>query len=383
MKLVQRVVLLLGIVFLLQSTVVAQATAVDSLTADAAILIEASTGKVLFEKNADKREYPASTTKMMTLLLALENCNLNDIVKVKADAAAVGGSSMKLETGDEIQMGELLQGMMLASGNDATVAVADYMTSSMGDFTATMNKKAKELGATNTNFVNSSGLPDINHYSTARDLSKIAAYGYRNPTFRSIVSVKEKNIQWVKPAKKHFTFENTNELLKEDDNINGIKTGYTRAAGECLVASSERNGVNLIAVVLHANDGCRFTEAETLLDYGFTKVSMEKAFSKNELVKPVYVRGGKGYKITARPQKHICYPVSDGDKKRYSVKYDMPNFVDAPVSAGQRVGALCILYNGKEVDRVDMVADSSMGKGFSLMSFIIQIYDGIFNGLNL
>jgi D-alanyl-D-alanine carboxypeptidase (penicillin-binding protein 5/6) len=376
-RLVQRVILLLGVVFLLQSTVV-QAEAIDSLTADAAILIEASTGKVLFEKNADKREYPASTTKMMTLLLALENCNLNDTVQVTAEAAAVEGSSMELDAGDKIQLGELLQGMMLASGNDATVAVADYMASSMESFTAKMNKKARALGATNTNFVNSSGLPDPDHYSTARDLSKIAAYGYRNPTFRSIVRVKEKRIQWIKPATKYFTFENTNELLEEDDDINGIKTGYTSAAGECLVASAERNGVNLIAVVLHAGDGCRFTEAATLLDYGFAKVNMEKAFSKDELIKSVYVQGGKNYRITARPQKDIYYPVSGGDKGCYSVKYDMPNFIEAPVSAGQKVGALCILYNGKEVDRVDMVADSAIGKGFSLMSFLIGIYAGIF-----
>lgn len=381
MRLVQRVILLFGIIFLVQSTV-AQAEAVDSLTADAAILIEASTGKVLFEKNADKREYPASTTKMMTLLLALENCNLNDTVRVTAEAAAVEGSSMELNNGDEIQLGELLQGMMLASGNDATVAVADYMTSSMESFTAKMNKKARELGATNTNFVNSSGLPDPDHYSTARDLSKIAAYGYRNPTFRSIVRVKEKKIQWIRPATKYFTFENTNELLEEDDDINGIKTGYTSAAGECLVASAERNGVNLIAVVLHADDGCRFTEAATLLDYGFTKVNMEKAFSKDELIKSIYVQGGKNYKITARPQKDIYYPVSGGDKSHYSVKYDVPNFVEAPISAGQKVGALCILYNGKEVDRMDMVADSAIGKGFSLMSFLIRIYAGIFSGLH-
>jgi serine-type D-Ala-D-Ala carboxypeptidase (penicillin-binding protein 5/6) len=377
-RFVQRAILLLGMIFLMQPTVVAQAEPVDSLTADAAILIEASTGKVLFEKNADKREYPASTTKMMTLLLALENCNLNDTVRVTADAAAVEGSSMELDAGDEIQLGELLQGMMLASGNDATVAVADYMASSMESFTAKMNKKARALGATNTNFVNSSGLPDPDHYSTARDLSKIAAYGYRNPTFRSIVRVKEKKIQWIRPATKYFTFENTNELLEEDDDINGIKTGYTSAAGECLVASAERNGVNLIAVVLHAGDGCRFTEAATLLDYGFAKVNMEKAFSKDELIKSVYVQGGKNYRITARPQKDIYYPVSGDDKGRYSVKYDMPNFIEAPVSAGQKVGALCILYNGKEVDRVDMVADSAIGKGFSLMSFLIGIYAGIF-----
>lgn len=351
------------------------------LSAEAAIVIEASTGKVLYEKNADRRENPASTTKMTTLLLALENCNLNDTVTVSAAAAGTEGSSIHLAEGDQIKLRELLQGMMLASGNDATVAVADYMAGSVPDFAEQMNVFARSVGAQNTHFANSSGLTLPDHYTTARDLSKIAAHGYRNAAFRRMVGTKEKEIHWQRPADKKFVFENTNELLGRYRGANGMKTGYTQAAGECLVASAERDSVNLIAVILHAGDGQRFVEAAKLLDFGFSQVHMEKAYSRNELVREVRVHDGAGYKITVRPSQDIYYPVTNGDAARYAVRFAVPRYVEAPVKAGDPVGAMEILCDGEVVDRMPMVADAAIGRGFSLLSFFAKIYDGIFDGL--
>ena len=354
----------------------------SDLTADAAILIEASTGKVLYEKNADARENPASTTKMVTLLLALEGARLNAAVDIGPEAEQVDGTVIHLAGGDQIRMQDLLQGMMLASGNDAAVAVADYMGPSRSAFVDKMNAFADRVGAHDTHFANPNGLTDANHYTTARDLSKIAAYGWRNSEFQQIVGVKKQQIAWIRPEGKQFTFENTNELLGTYPGANGIKTGYTEAAGECLVAAAQRDGLQLIAVVLHAGDDRRFIEAAELLDYGFACAKMESAYSKDELVANVRVHDGKAYKISARPERDIYYPVVGDDKSRYSVRKEMNAYVTAPVKAGDQVGSLAILYDGKVVDRVPMLADEAVEPGFNLLAFLGKLYDLIFSGFH-
>ncbi|SEJ76444.1 D-alanyl-D-alanine carboxypeptidase (penicillin-binding protein 5/6) [Propionispira arboris] len=353
--------------------------ALDDMTATSMILIEASTGKVIYEKNAESRQYPASTTKMMTLLLAIENANLDDTITVDAQAAAVEGSSMHLETDDQLKLKDLVTGMMLASGNDATVAVADYLAGSVQDYAEYMTEKAQAIGATNTHFANSSGLPNSDHYSTAHDLARIAAYGYKNPIFRQIVGTKEKEIQWQFPSAKKIKFENTNELLGVYPGANGMKTGYTQAAGECLVASAERNGVNLIAVVMHAADNERFIEAAKLLDYGFKNVKMVKAFAKDEVVQNIRVHGGKIYQLTARPKADILYPISGDDSSRFSIQIKPDRYVKAPVQKDTVVGYVSILYDGQEVNRIDLLADESAPAGFNLFSFFGELYDGIFS----
>lgn len=169
---------------------------VPDISAKSAIVIEATTGKVLYSKNADERRYPASTTKMMTLIVALEQGNLNDLVTASANAANTEGSSLWLQPGERLKMLDMLYGMMLVSGNDATVAIAEHIAGSVDSFARRMTDKAHSIGAQNTNFTNSSGLPDPNHYSTAADLARIAAYGYHNPLFTKIVSTQHTNIPW-------------------------------------------------------------------------------------------------------------------------------------------------------------------------------------------
>ncbi|MDQ0203268.1 D-alanyl-D-alanine carboxypeptidase family protein [Pectinatus haikarae] len=348
------------------------------LTAKSAILIEASTGRVIFEKNADVHEYPASMTKMMTAVLSLEMTNPNDIVHISDEATNVDGSSLYLEKGDIMHMDELRQGMMLVSGNDAAVAIADAIGGTTSAFVDLMNKKAQSLGAVNTHFVNPNGLPDPNHYSTARDMAKIAAYAYENEDFRKIVSAKEKEIHWLTPDKK-MVFENTNHLLWNYPYANGIKTGYTDDAGGCLAASATRNGVTLIAVVMHTEDGQnRFSEAQELLDYGFKNVRMQPGYKKTDLMQSIHVHNGKTAKINVVPQSDISYPLIDGESgTSYSIKVNLPQYLEAPVKTGDKVGSVDIFYNNNKVGEVPMTADRSSGTGFNLESLCYALYDSI------
>ncbi len=354
-----------------------------SLTADAAILIEASTGKVLFEKNADKEEGPASTTKMTTLLVALEESHLAGIVHAGPDAVLAGGASVHLEAGDEIRLRDLLQAMMLASGNDAAVAVAEHVAGSVPAFAEKMNALAVKMEAYHTHFVNANGLTTPGHYSTARDLAKIARYGMQNPVFRQMVGVKSMEIQWQKPAGKKFVFENTNELLGVYPGISGVKTGYTEAAGECLVASARRNQTELIAVVLHTADDQRFKEAARLLDYGFARVKMEKALKKDDFHKTIRVHGGIRPEAGVSLAADIFYPMTGDDKERYSLRTELPRYVQAPVEAGDVVGNMAVLYDGKVVRRVPLLATDGVSEGFNIWSFLGAIYDGILDRLHI
>lgn len=258
---------LLSLVLLLVWSAVAMAAAPD-ITADAAIVIDEATGQVLYEKNADKREYPASMTKMMTCILALETSSPDQLVTVSRYAADV--ECTRLYPGYTLRMADILQQMMMISDNGAATAVGEAVGGDEATFAAMMNEKAQAIGAVNTHFVNMNGMPDANHYSTARDMAKIAAYAMHNDAFRQIVGTKAKNIYYIAPQG-HTTYcVNTNELLDTYDGCTGIKTGWTSAARGCLSAAAKRGDKELIAVVMHSDDDeTRFSEAAALLDYGF------------------------------------------------------------------------------------------------------------------
>lgn len=368
--------------FVMQSGFALAADApLEDLSADSVILIEARTGNVVYEKNAAKRVYPASTTKMMTAIIALENGKPDDVVTVGKDADGVEGSAMNIAAGDKLYFKDLLYGVMMASGNDATIAIADYLSGSVEEFAKLMTKKAHEIGAVNTNFVNSSGLPDKNHYSTAYDLARIAMYAYRNDQFRELVATAKQEIKWLEPVKSEI-LENTNLLLNNYQGATGIKTGYTEAAGECLVASAQRDGVDLIAVVMHVDKDKRFDEAAKLLDYGFGKVKLHKAYSKDELVKTVHVHNGSDYQLKVRPKADIVYPIVDGGNlNEFSIQVDLPKFVNAPVKQGQVIGYVRILHKNIEINKVEIIADRTVDKGFSLISMLITWYDTLFETL--
>lgn len=236
------------------------------IDAEAAIVMVAKTQRVLFAKNEYGIMYPASTTKITTLLTALERGNLNSVVTVSEKATACDGSSLELRSGDKLTLRELLTGMMLVSGNDAAEAVAEHVAGSVPNFVKLMNNKANTIGMANTNFSNPHGLPDpYNHYTTAFDLARITAIGFQNPEFARIVSLREYNVKFLNRPSLKVT--NTNKLLKSYPGANGVKTGYTEAAGDCLVAGAKRGDVQLIIVLL--NDDSRWEDATKLLNYGF------------------------------------------------------------------------------------------------------------------
>lgn len=241
---------------------------VRSMTADAAILINAKTGEVLYEKNGDKREYPASMTKMMTCILSVESGKSDLAVTITPFAADV--ESTRVRPGEQVRLRDLTRQMMLISDNGAALAIAETLGGSEEKFARMMNTKAREIGAFHTNFVNPNGMPDANHYSTAHDIALIAAYGLRNPEFRKIVGTKASTIYYLQPTGYKTYCENTNALLYDYPGCTGLKTGWTRAAKGCLAASAVRGDTELIAVVMHSDDEeTRALEAAALLDYGF------------------------------------------------------------------------------------------------------------------
>lgn len=254
---------------------IAWAAAAPEVTADAAVLMDAETGELLYDKNGDKREYPASTTKVMTCILALESGRLDRIVEVSANAADV--ESTRLRAGNQARMGDLLQQMMMVSDNGAATAVGESLAEGDIDYFAQkMNGKAAALGMTGTHFVNANGMPGSDHYSTAHDIARLMAYAIQNESFRNIIGKESANIYYIRPAGRVEYCETTDELLGSYEGLIGGKTGWTQAARGCFVAAATRGGRTLVAAVLHTSDDeTRFSDARALLDYGFAQEAGE------------------------------------------------------------------------------------------------------------
>ncbi|MDR3564091.1 MAG: D-alanyl-D-alanine carboxypeptidase [Negativicutes bacterium] len=343
---------LLAFMLLIPQIALAAARLPD-ISAKSAIVIEASTGKILYSKNADDRRYPASTTKMMTLILALEQGNLNDVVTASVNAANTEGSSLWLQAGERLKLQDMLYGMMLISGNDATVAVAEHIAGSVDAFARRMTEKAHAIGAVNTNFTNSSGLPDVNHYSTAADLARIAAYGYKNPLFAKIVSTQHLTLPWQ--GKDHNRdLYNENKLLWLYDGANGVKTGYTDAAGRCLVSGAKRGGLQLVAVVLDSDR--MWDDSMKLLDFGFSQVQPVRMINQGDILKTIRIDDGKTDLVRLVATADVNVPVSDDDKDSFSTVVVAPNRVEAPVAVGQKLGVVKTYYKNAEIASVDLVA---------------------------
>lgn len=332
---------------------VAPDDALPNVTATAAIVIEASTGHVLYERNADQRMFPASTTKMMTLITALEGNKLDEIVTVGPGAYNADGSTLWLDVNEKIPLGELLYGMMLISGNDGAIAIAEHCGGTVADFAARMTKRAQELGATGTNFTNANGLPDPEHYTTARDLALMAAHGFTVPHFEEIVSAKEVSFPWIHDSTK--LLRNENQMLWLYRGANGVKTGYTDAAGRCLVASAKQNGVQLIAVVLDSL--YIWNDSIFLFDYGFGRVSSQKLIEPGQIVKTLPITSGRRKSMPVKTAGEIIMPVFDGgESNAYSLVYDLPETLNAPITSGEPIGKIrVVLPDGREAASVDVV----------------------------
>ena len=364
--------IIISFVFFLSSS--AQAKYLE-ISADSAILIEATTGRVIYEKNADVERPPASMTKMMTCILGIENLFPEEVIKISQKASYTEDSELMLQENDLISASDLLRGMMLVSDNGGAVAIGEAVSGSIHDFSNLMNNKAREIGCTNTNFENPNGLPNENHYSTARDMAKISMYCLQNWDFRDIVSTQRETIHWIQPSKHSMRVENTNKLLATYKGMTGLKTGWTRAAGGCLAASAKRGDIELIAIIMHAPDtDTRFSDASTLLDYGFERVTSLYGIDKEQVEKKVFVRNGTKGSISVGLEEDLNYPLlKDEYKQNLTVEYDLPKVIDADVKAGDIVGKAKLKYNGKVVASVPFIAKEDVDAGFSIASTIVSL----------
>lgn len=350
--------------------------ALPQVTARSAVVMDALTGEVLYQRCMNDRRFPASTTKIMTLLTALEakGVGMDDAVTVSGAAADTEGSTMWLERGDRYRLEDLLYGMMLVSGNDAAVAVAEHVAGSVSAFAERMTEKAREIGAKDTRFANSCGLHDPCHYTTAHDLALIAAYGCQNPTFRKIVSTKERRVPLIKPP--FFqNLENENMLLWIYRGANGVKTGYTDAAGRCVVTAAERDGVQLVAVVL---DGIyMWNDSIAMLDYGFRHIEGRDFVKKGERVAAVSVAGGNQESVALTAESALRLPVPHGDASAYRREIKAPRSVEAPVQRGEKLGEVIYYYRDKKVASVALAAESRVGRDDSFLAGLSRLWHKI------
>ena len=350
--------------------------ALPQVTARSAVVMEALTGEVLYQRMMDERRYPASTTKIMSLITALESNKgrLDDAVKISGMAADMEGSTMWLERGERYRLEDLLYGMMLVSGNDAATAVAEHVAGSVPAFAKRMTEKAHEIGATHTRFVNSCGLHDPLHYTTAHDLALITAYGYKNSTFRKIVSTKEWRVPLMKPPFSR-ELENENMLLWIYPGANGVKTGYTDASGRCVVTAAERDGVQLIAVVL---DGIyMWNDSIAMLDYGFRHIESRELVKKGEKLATVAVAGGEEQTVALVAEKELRLPVPKGDASAYRREIKAPRSLEAPVRRGEKVGEAVYYYKGQKVASVPLKAESHVGRENSFLGGLARFWHKI------
>ncbi|MDN5346698.1 MAG: hypothetical protein PWP65_262 [Clostridia bacterium] len=323
------------------------------VSAPAAIVMEMATGQVLYAKNPDLKRPPASTTKILTAILALELSDEQEMVTVSRQAAYTEGASIGLEPGIQISIGALVRGALISSGNDATVAIAEHLAGSQENFALLMDRKACLLGAKNSHFVNPNGLPAPDHYSTARDLALMAAYAMQNPVFRAIVATKETIIIASDGAR---YLGNTNRLLWSYQGADGVKTGTTNAAGQCLVASATRNGRQLLSVVLGSYN--RWEDSARLLDYGFEQFYLEQIDSDSSW--QVYVPNGTKNRLLVRPDRTLTLSLPVVVKPEVERRVFLPASVRAPIKSGQILGKICLYCRGQELASVPLVAGETV-----------------------
>ena len=337
------------------------------VSSTSSIVIEASSNRVLFGTNAHKKLPMASTTKIMTALVALENGSLDDEVKVSSNAYGVEGSSMYLHLGETIPLRDLLYGLMLASGNDAAVAIAEHIGGSVEGFVCMMNDKAARLGLVNTHFVTPNGLHDDEHYTTAYDLAIIAAEALRNDTFAEIVSS-----QYYTSEGGSITryFKNKNKLLWNYEGANGVKTGYTMYAGKRLVFSAERDGMQVVGVTLNSSN--IFSDAKLLMDYAFANYEQKLVVSKDVPVVWVQVEDGEKNLLALYTEQDIIMPVRKGYAGSFMTRIEVPDVCRAPVQKDSAVGYLTVYDEYKHASKVVLVAGETIERP-SLLDYIFRM----------
>jgi len=325
--------------------------------AQGAVLLDVNTTRVLAAKNAHQKLPMASTTKIMTALLAIEKGNLKDIVTVSKNAYGVEGSSMYLNLEEKISLEDLLYGLMLSSGNDAAIAIAEHIGGSVEGFANMMNARASELGCVNTNFVTPNGLHDQNHYTTAYDLGLIAAAAMRNDAFREIVKTQ---YHQTTTGDIKRTLKNKNKILWQYEGGNGVKTGFTKAAGRCLVFSAEREEHAIVGVVLNCPD--MWNDAMALMDYGFENYEWKTFVTEGQTIRQIGVHQGMQERVEVIAQKSISVPLRRDEQNAVQLRLQCPDQLSAPVMAGQVVGTLEVHCDGRLMGSTPLLAAQTVLK---------------------
>ncbi len=326
--------------FLLAAALLYPASAA-AISAQRAVLLDGQTGRVLYSRQAEEKSLIASTTKIMTALVVCEQCNVLDRVRIPKEAVGIEGSSMYLQEGEVLTVQELLYGMMLHSGNDAATALAIYCGGTVEGFAELMNDKARKLGLQNTHFVNPHGLDAPEHYSTAYDLAVLAAAAMENPIFARTVSAKTLTIG-------SRSLRNHNKLLWQVEGADGVKTGYTKAAGRILVSSAIRQGRRLVCVTI--NDGNDWADHKKLYEDGFGRFQVYKLLSAGQRIGTVPVLGGQEERVSLIAQEDFYYALAQEETSTFQLS--IKSFVYAPVVEGAQAGFVYICLDGKAVGKV-------------------------------
>lgn len=334
--------------------------------AKSAIMIEVSTGTILYEKNKDDKLPMASMTKMMTLLLIMEeiesgNLKWNEMITTSEHAASMGGSQIFLEVGEKMSVEDLVKGICIASGNDASVAMAERIGGTEEKFVSMMNKKAKELGLSNTHFENACGLDSDNHYSSANDMSIIAKELVKHKKILEFSGTYEDYLR--KNTEKSFWLVNTNKLVRYYQGVDGLKTGYTKNAGYCITTTAERGNMRLITVVMgEPSSAIRNSETTTMLDYGFNTYEAKKIITKDSVISKQKVEFGKKDSVELTPMEDYKV-LKEKSSTNKNVTYQLSsNPIKAPVKIGDKVGKIKIIENNKTIQEIDVTVKENISK---------------------
>lgn len=327
------------------------------VSAEHAILIEADSGTVLFEKNGREQAPMASTTKIMTALLAIESGDLSRMVTVSPEAVGIEGSSIYLKAEEVLRMEELVYAVMLQSANDAAAAIALELSGSIEAFAERMNQKAQELGLYDTHFTNPHGLDDAEHYTSAHDLARLAAYALKNPKFAEVVSTVKKVIP-LSETEGSRVLVNHNRLLRSYPDVIGVKTGFTKKSGRCLVSAAEKNGIRVIAVTLNAPDD--WNDHREMLDYGFDSLEIREIAAIGDYTLEVNCAGGTKETILASNSTALSLILKKDDAMEIRAVNELPHFIFAPVRRGEKLGEIVFYAGDRVLGAVDMVAEESV-----------------------
>lgn len=351
--------------------------------AKSAILIEASTGEIIFEKNSHERLVPASMTKMMSMLLIIESIekgiiSWDEMVTVSENASSMGGSQILLETNEKMSVSDLFKGIAVASGNDAVVAMAEKIAGTEDAFVNMMNNRAKELGLKDTNFKNPHGLDTANHYSSAYDMAMIAKELVKHEEVFKYTSIYEDYLR--QNTDKEIWLVNTNKLVRFYDGVDGLKTGYTAGAGYCLTATAKKNGMRIIAVAMGEPDSkTRNAEITSMLDYAFAQYEIETVLSTDSVLGKRKVEKGKDEYVTIVPTKNInlLYKKTDDRKNvTYDVKIDS---LKVPIKKGDIVGKVEIKDGNNILNTIDVTVNNDVKKA-NVFELYLRNLKNIFNG---